>query len=78
MTGRPFLELSEIDHGCTKRMGCKASTTAIAVFIICELDEFHRGSLQSEDEDDLIHGLLSVVFWDFRQGWAGGLIRHAP
>jgi hypothetical protein len=38
-----------------------------------ELDEFHRGLLQSEDEDDLIHGLLSVVFWGFSSGVGGRL-----
>jgi hypothetical protein len=36
-----------------------------------ELDEFHRGLLQSENEDDLIHRLLSVVFWGFSSGVGG-------
>lgn len=38
-----------------------------------ELDEFHRGLLQSENEEDLIHGLLSVVFWGFSSGVDGRL-----
>jgi hypothetical protein len=38
-----------------------------------ELDEFHRSLLQSENEEDLIHGLLSVVFWGFSSGVDGRL-----
>jgi hypothetical protein len=38
-----------------------------------KLDEFHRDLLQSENEDDLIHGLLSVVFWGFSSGVGGRL-----
>ena len=38
-----------------------------------ELDKFHRGLMQSENEDDLIHGLLSVVFWGFSSGVGGRL-----
>ena len=38
-----------------------------------ELDEFHRGLLQSENKEDLIHGLLSVVFWGFSSGVDGRL-----
>ena len=41
-----------------------------------ELDEFHHGLLQSEDETDLLHGLLSVVFWGFASGADGRL--HLP
>jgi hypothetical protein len=41
-----------------------------------EVDEFHRGLLQSENEDDLIHGLLSVAFWGFSSGVDGRL--NAP
>jgi hypothetical protein len=33
-----------------------------------QLDDFHRGLLRSDDEDDLLHGLLSVVFWGFASG----------
>ena len=38
-----------------------------------KLDEFHRDLLQSKNEDDLIHGLLSVVFWGFSSGVGGRL-----
>jgi len=40
------------------------------------LDEFHRGLLQSDDEEELFHGLLSVVFWGFASGSNGRL--NAP
>jgi hypothetical protein len=30
-----------------------------------ELDEFHRKLLNSDKDEDLMHGLLSVVFWGF-------------
>jgi hypothetical protein len=36
-----------------------------------ELDDFHYSLLQSESESDLIHGLLSVVFWGFASGTNG-------
>ena len=36
-----------------------------------ELDEFHSTLLQSEDDTDLMHGLLSVVFWGFASGSDG-------
>jgi len=38
-----------------------------------QLDDFHRGLLRSDDEDDLLHGLLSVVFWGFASGADGRL-----
>jgi hypothetical protein len=38
-----------------------------------QLDEFHRGLLRSDDENDLLHGLLSVVFWGFASGADGRL-----
>ena len=41
-----------------------------------DLDEFHRALLQSDNEEDLIHGLLSVVFWGFASGSNGRL--NAP
>jgi hypothetical protein len=36
-----------------------------------ELDDFHCSLLQSESEYNLIHGLLSVVFWGFASGTDG-------
>jgi hypothetical protein len=36
-----------------------------------ELDDFHCSLLQSESEYDLMHGLLSVVFWGFASGTDG-------
>jgi DNA invertase Pin-like site-specific DNA recombinase len=36
-----------------------------------ELDEFHYALLKSESEYDLIHGLLSIVFWGFASGTNG-------
>lgn len=36
-----------------------------------ELDEFHRKLLQRVDDLDLMHGLLSVVFWGFASGTNG-------
>ena len=36
-----------------------------------ELDEFHYSLLQSEREYELIHGLLSIVFWGFASGTNG-------
>jgi hypothetical protein len=41
-----------------------------------DLDEFHRGLLQSDDEEELFHGLLSIVFWGFASGSNGRL--NAP
>ena len=35
------------------------------------LDEFHRELLRSKDENDLLHGLMSVVFWGFASGTDG-------
>jgi hypothetical protein len=40
------------------------------------LDEFHRALLQSDNEEDLFHALLSVVFWGFASGSNGRL--NAP
>jgi hypothetical protein len=36
-----------------------------------ELDEFHRKLLNSDKDEDLMHGLLSVVFWGFASGTQG-------
>jgi hypothetical protein len=36
-----------------------------------QLDDFHCSLLQSESEYDLMHGLLSVVFWGFASGTDG-------
>jgi hypothetical protein len=36
-----------------------------------ELDDFHNALLCSEDKADLMHGLLSVVFWGFASGSDG-------
>ena len=41
-----------------------------------DLDEFHRDLLQSDNEEKLIHGLLSVVFWGFASSSKGRL--NAP
>jgi hypothetical protein len=38
-----------------------------------DLDEFHRELLQSDNDEKLIHGLLSVVFWGFASGSDGRL-----
>jgi hypothetical protein len=38
-----------------------------------DLDEYHRGLLQSDNEENLFHGLLSVVFWGFASGANGRL-----
>lgn len=35
------------------------------------LDMFHHGLLNSDRDDDLMHGLLSVVFWGFASGTDG-------
>jgi hypothetical protein len=34
------------------------------------LDSFHQTLLNAEDEESLIHGLLSVVFWGYVSGTA--------
>ena len=39
----------------------------------CELDNFHGELLQSEKDEDLVQGLLSVVFWGFSSGVDGRL-----
>jgi hypothetical protein len=36
-----------------------------------KLDMFHHGLLNSERDDELMHGLLSVVFWGFASGTNG-------
>jgi hypothetical protein len=36
-----------------------------------ELDEFHRALLNSTSDEELMHGLLSVVFWGFASGSKG-------
>lgn len=36
-----------------------------------KLDEFHHKLLNSERDEDLMHGLLSVVFWGFASGTDG-------
>jgi hypothetical protein len=41
-----------------------------------QLDEFHRALLQSDNDEDLFHGLLSVIFWGFASGSNGRL--NAP
>ncbi|MGB7277648.1 MAG: hypothetical protein WBD15_07850, partial [Pseudolabrys sp.] len=38
-----------------------------------KLDEFHRALPQSDYEEDLFRGLLSVVFWGFASGSNGRL-----
>jgi hypothetical protein len=38
-----------------------------------ELDRFHHTLLQSDNGEDLVHGLLSVVFWGFASGSTGRL-----
>jgi len=44
----------------------------------CKLDNFHGKLLQSENDDDLVQGLLSVVFWGFSSGADGRLnVRRA-
>ena len=44
----------------------------------CKLDNFHDKLLQSENDDDLVQGLLSVVFWGFSSGADGRLnVRRA-
>lgn len=40
-----------------------------------DLDNFHRRLLRSESEYDLIHGLLSIVFWGFASGSDGRINR---
>ena len=37
------------------------------------LDDFHYALLQSENDEDLIHGVLSVVLWGFASGTGGRL-----
>ena len=36
-----------------------------------DLDEFHRALLNSGNDEELMHGLLSVVFWGFALGTEG-------
>jgi hypothetical protein len=36
-----------------------------------KLDMFHHGLLNSDRDDDLLHGLLSVAFWGFASGTDG-------
>lgn len=38
-----------------------------------DLDEFHRALLSSENDEDILHGALSVVFWGFVPGAKGGV-----
>ena len=49
----------------------QARADARARYSSFELDEFHRELLNSRDEEDLMHGLLSVVFWGFASGTQG-------
>jgi hypothetical protein len=35
------------------------------------LDMFHHNLLNSEHDEDLMHGLLSIVFWGFASGTNG-------
>jgi hypothetical protein len=50
----------------------RASSARVDISSI-ELDEFHGGLLRSTADDDLLHGLLSVVFWGFASGTDGRL-----
>lgn len=36
-----------------------------------ELDEFHNSLLRSKEEDEILHGLLSVVYWGYASGTNG-------
>jgi hypothetical protein len=45
-----------------------ADDTTRAKYSSFELDEFHRKLLNSDKDEDLMHGLLSVVFWGFASG----------
>jgi hypothetical protein len=48
-----------------------ADATARARYSSFELDEFHRVLLNSNEQEHLMHGLLSVVFWGFASGSDG-------
>ncbi len=48
-----------------------ADDTTRAKYSSFELDEFHRKLLNSRNAEDLMHGLLSVVFWGFASGIEG-------
>jgi hypothetical protein len=41
-----------------------------------DLDEFHRLLLNSDNEEELMHGLLSVVFWGFASGSSGQITKE--
>jgi hypothetical protein len=49
------------------------STEAKSRYSSVALDDFHQALLTSENVEDILHGLLSVVFWGFVSGAKGGV-----